>query len=115
VPAGCLELDLVWRFPSAADALQAQAGVEGQEDLPPRPHARAATWRLLALGSEYERDNGHRGFVLRPGKPVVDRVNEDGSPAWLLGRLSKLVFLPPSAAVAVLAFTCVQSRSRGVS
>lgn len=71
-PVGCLELDLVWRFPSAAAALQAHAG--GGEAAPSEAApaglapAEASEWRLLALGDAYERDTGHRGFVLRPGK-----------------------------------------------
>lgn len=75
-PAGCLELDVVWRFPSAAAALQA-AGAAGEllgeetasASLAP---ALAAEWRLLALSDSYERDSGHRGFVLRPGEHAVD-------------------------------------------
>jgi hypothetical protein len=62
--AGCLELDVVWRFPSASEALQAQAAA-GSEALAP---LHAAQWRLLALSGSYERDTGHRGFVLRAGK-----------------------------------------------
>ena len=64
LPAGCLELDVVWRFPSASEALQAQAPA-GSEALAP---LHAAHWRLLALSGSYERDTGHRGFVLRAGK-----------------------------------------------
>jgi len=70
--AGCLELDVVWRFPSAAAALQASVGAGellGEEaasaSLAP---AHAAEWHLLALSDSYERDTGHRGFVLRPGE-----------------------------------------------
>lgn len=77
--AGCLELDVVWRFPSAAAAVHAH-GVEPSSDdgsdtevacagsLAP---ADAAHWRLLALGTSYERDTGHRGFVLRAGEGLA--------------------------------------------
>ncbi|KAL4425754.1 hypothetical protein ABPG75_009770 [Micractinium tetrahymenae] len=72
-PVGCLELDVVWRFPSAAGAVHthalepphasAAAAEAGSDSLVP---AEAADWRLLALSTSYERDSGHRGFVLRP-------------------------------------------------
>lgn len=70
---------MVWRFPSAAAALGAHAAA-GELLAVPVPSAslapgEAAAWRLLALGDTYERDSGHRGFVLRPG--TLPR------PAWL--------------------------------
>ena len=78
---GCLELDVVWRYASAADALAALApaddavaavaAVASTADLvaerAPEP-SEAAEWRLLALSSTYERDSGQRGLVLRPGE-----------------------------------------------
>lgn len=72
--AGCLELDVVWRFPSAAAALHTHAldqppsSAAGEEaGLGGLAPAQAASWRLLALSTSYERYTGHRGFVLRAG------------------------------------------------
>ncbi|PRW58940.1 serine threonine- kinase Nek1 isoform X5 [Chlorella sorokiniana] len=101
-PVGCLELDVVWRFPSAAAALQSAAAAGellGEEaasaSLAPQ---QAAEWRLLALSDSYERDTGHRGFVLRP----VDKQRRFLRLQSLLGRRTQRVLsgaadVPPAA------------------
>lgn len=73
--AGCLELDVVWRFGTAASALQAMSA----SGLKP---AQTTDWRLLALTESYERDTGHRGFVLRPGKQCLLPMNAGAAAAF---------------------------------
>lgn len=66
----------MWRFPSVTAALHTHTGEPsstpdaeaGPGGLAP---ADAAEWRLVALGTSYERDTGPRGFVLRAGEWVV--------------------------------------------
>ena len=57
----------MWTFqsPTAAQRALQSGGTGGVPTLDP---SRAAEWRVLAMSSDYERDSGRRGFVLRAGK-----------------------------------------------
>ncbi|KAL4859894.1 26S proteasome non-ATPase regulatory subunit 13 A [Chlorella vulgaris] len=94
-PIGCLELDLVWCFPDATTALQAHAADDGQPgSVTCCVPAQATDWRLLALGASYERDSGHRGFVLLEKPRRFLQLQSIAGPTGRLIQLGRAVVDP---------------------